>query len=297
MLAMSVQSNHEDLFADWISPAEIAFCRQILDRLDGQPWARRLTEAVRGLLPPEGRPNNPVPQLRSYLFELQIANALHLAGIVPQYEFKTGNQFSSVDFRFSFGGLEWLVEAVNPQVSEGIRDATKFEEILPGITEWKMELSSNNPEQSIEQEVCRLQREIAGKVLSSSGRHRKFPSPEPGRGHLVVVDTRTFLGNGEAEMDDFWQIMFGPRAVSNPHFVLCWPPRSGQYIVGLYENGCTQPGSSIFRERIHCVVFTRIQAYQDGAIFRGSVWAVNPHLAINLEALSNLRDMLVADSG
>src|SRR5438445_339215 len=157
--------------------------------LDGIEWARPV---VRRLLSTGGI----TPDNKPRMFEVRAAYELHLAGVVAEYEHRTGAGDASVDFRVP-GDPAWLIEVFSLGKTEGMRRATHEHGL---VTVLSVGDAPGDPKQTEVGELLTTQGKIAEKA-------RKFPPPTAAL-HVILVDTRAYLDNG-ADALDARELIFG----------------------------------------------------------------------------------------
>lgn len=256
------------------------YTRQVLDQLKEVEWAKPLVSSIQrqGGVRFENSP---------LLFEARVAYELWQRGFMPQYEFKAGVGASSVDFRVP-GDPAFLVEVVSLQASDGIKDAVQEVE---GIYQMLLATENLNPanpmslqNQSEEAEFVAAQKRIGEKVYAN-GKPTKFPLPQPGTYHVILVDFRGFNG-GEPELfpEDLYELTYGEegvRYVAHP-FSHAIPDEKGQPVPlsGLFEKKDDHPlrAARYLQERIHAIHFVNEQRFMRGAISSRTTARVVPNV-------------------
>lgn len=110
-------ANDKDNFWDFLSEREAAYSDEAMRSLEGLPWAAPLIDTIQA--------NGGLTSANmAFLFELRFANALHQAGVTPEYE-TPGEGGSTLDFRFSFNNQTWQVELMRLRETQAARNATQ----------------------------------------------------------------------------------------------------------------------------------------------------------------------------
>ena len=199
------------------------------------------------------------------LLEARVAHELVLANREFAYEYATGVGNTTVDFLVE-GHAQVLLEVASLRDSEGVKSAYRSEG--PFTT---FHLSSDNLRdaeremQSIEAEVVVLQRKLGEKVYAS-GRPIKFPEPQDGRYHVILMDVRRLFGGGE----DMRSLVSELRLACFGHSDVAYveghrfrigagvPDGTGntQHLRGIFEDG-SHPIAAVpwLRSRIHAIHF------------------------------------------
>ena len=268
------------MFSDALTEDEERFTEHAVGALSTVSWAEPLLGRLR-------RAGGICSRSKPLLFEVRFAFALHQAGVVAQYEHKTGVGGSTVDFRIKTS-VEWLIELASVRASDAARRATRRRGHL---LEQRFSSSSSDPAQSREAEMITAQQKIGEKVFAR-GRPTKFPVPQ-GTLHVILTDMRGYLDKG-GDFDDYRQIAWGWRGLTSETNwkVLQWPPASGRPICGLFENRENHPlqATSLIQERIHFLGFVCERRYCDGEIRDRSYYLPNLCLFSNQEEANEAFD-------
>ena len=123
---------------DFLTGAEGDYMEVVMSQLADVPWAKPLTsdiEAAGGL---KG-------ENKAKLFELRFGHELHRASIQPQYEV-SGEAKSTIDYGFSAGGTDFLVEMMRLEETDAVKAATTAEEFQDGAVMFARHLHSNAEE-------------------------------------------------------------------------------------------------------------------------------------------------------
>src|ERR1700674_1250338 len=136
---------HEKSFA-FLTGREADFKKSVMDELADTPWAKPLVDDINATGGLTG-------DNKAKLFELRFGHSLHGAGILPRYE-TAGEGQSTLDFGFTSGGRDFLVEMMRLEETDAVRAATKVEEFTEGAVMISRRLTTNaeNPKQSPEGE-------------------------------------------------------------------------------------------------------------------------------------------------
>lgn len=235
-----------------------------MSELSDAPWAQPLLRAIRdsgGLC----RAN------KTLFFELRFGYALHQAGIASRYE-SAGEGGSTVDFGFTAGGQNWLVELMRLEETAAVRRATHTGADEDGVTWSRRMLSTNadDPTQSSEGETLKAVQRICQKC-EHDGRPHKFPVPDTAC-HVILIDFRTFLHGGDVY--DRIHVGLGGEYVP-PQYRQYWEDR---LISGVFSPCTPVRGAVQARERVHFLGFVNEQAYECGAFGPATEFIANPYL-------------------
>jgi hypothetical protein len=253
-----------------ISLAEVGLSEEALSHLRSLPWASRL---VNSLDPTK----NMRDQSRALLFEIRFAYALHQAGHEARYEW-AGLESSTIDFCLATSDYQWRIELISVFESEAVQSATEqigaFKRlILADKLNRKTGLFDATTSEA--GEMIKVEEKIGEKVFSK-GKATKFPEPSAGTIHVIMTDTRGYLGIAEHVIDnyDYVQISHGPAKVPDQN-VQWW---NNQPIRGLFQKTNPTKAAQYVRERIHILAFVCESEYTDTEICSKVFCAPNPHL-------------------
>jgi hypothetical protein len=215
------------------------------------------------------------------LFELRFAAELHYLGLSPNYEYKTGVDDSTVDFRINRkDGFSWLVELVSIEISDAVKRATEETEVC-----WTTLLHSDAEDktQSVEGEIIKAQEKIVEKVYSN-GKITKFPPASDVCISLILADMRGCLLENTGYYD-YLQIAYGAKGLRPEHEcpVYFWKDRNGTFlpIKGIFEEDNPLKGSTILQQRIHFLGFVNEKEYGLGELLNQIQYFPNPNLFDN----------------
>jgi len=249
---------------DFLSEREAHFTEWVMRELAGAAWAQPLFAEIE-------RNGGITRANKARFFELRLGYALETAGAALRYEVP-GEGESSLDFGFSFGGCEWLVELMRLEETKAVKDATYAEADADGIPWFGLSLSTNadNPAQSPEGETIKAVQRICQK-FERDGRPHKFPVPGAGL-HILLVDFRTFLNGGDPQ--DRIHVGLGGEYAAGP-CRLFW---KGELISGVFSERTAVRGAAEARQRLHFLGFVHEKDFEPGA-FGGAVqFIANPSL-------------------
>jgi hypothetical protein len=250
---------------DFLSDREAQFVDSIARELAAVEWARPLLADINkhgGLT----RAN------KARFFELRFGYALQQAGIAPHYEVQGEGQ-STVDFGFSCGGQDWLVELMRLEETQAVKEATHTRVDEDGIPWTGLSLSTNaeKPSQSTEGETLKAVERICQKC-ERDGRPHKFPAPD-GAYHAILVDFRTFINGGDAH--DRIHVGLGGEYVQNEFCRLAW---DGNLISGVFNERTPSRGATEARARVHFIGFVNEKKFEPGAFAGATQFIANPYL-------------------
>jgi hypothetical protein len=212
------------------------------------------------------------------LFELRFASELHYLGLSPNYEYKTGVDDSTVDFRINRkDSFSWLVELVSIEISDAVRRATDETEISSVTI---LHSDTGDSPQSIEGEIIKAQEKIVEKVYSN-GKVTKFPPASDDSISIILADMRGCL-LGKTNYHDCCQIAYGKWGLKSEDDcpVYFWKDRNGTFspIKGIFEKDNPLKGSRILQQRIHFLGFVNEKEYGQGKLLNQIQYFPNPTL-------------------
>lgn len=268
-------------FWDGLSTAEVDATDAAVSVLSDHHWAQALLAHARSRhsLPAqlrEGRGST--PENASDLFELRFAAELARAGRTAEYEFPAGVGNSTIDFRV-VGPPDWLIELVSLRTTEAVKASTMEQNHGEGLATYSHLLSSDaaDPKNSEEYEMMTAIRKILEKVFRR-GEPTKFQSPS-GLYHVVLADTRGYLGRNGGDDIDYIQMAAGPGALQvEDRMWVKAVPGTRQPLRGLFESRNPLLGAQYFRERIHFVGFVAEERFEPGEIPRKILLVNNMNL-------------------
>lgn len=274
------------MWSNDLTDKEADYMKRIINQVKDADWIQPLLKSIddQGSL---------TSKVKSLLFELRVAHALHFSGKRASYEVRCGVGNSTVDFRVD-GNPTWFMEIVSVGASEAARGLVK--ETKPLIMDGDMfartfsqGFSSDAPciQESPVGEMILVQQKLGEKVLNDD-KPWKFPNPQPDVYHVILVDMRGFLDRGEESLQahhisEYDQIAYGPQA-ADPKI---WPPYVWSFpgglprrpLAGLFDlNNRCQRFAPRFREVVHFIGFILESEYKAGEISRVAHYCWNPHL-------------------
>lgn len=250
---------------DFLTGSEGEFMQPLMAKFADAPWAKPIIDNINangGL----------IGKNKAKLFELRFGNALCEASIQPRYEV-AGEGESTLDFGFTSGGRDFLVEMVRLEETDAVRAATTTEEFSDGAVMIKRHLTTTaeDSRQSEEGETLKAVERICQK-FESGGRPHKFPAPGSAT-HVLLVDVRT-LFNGGDEWDRV-HVGLGGEYVPHEFFRRYY---KGRLISGVFSQRTTLRGAPEARERLHLIGFVNEKSYEAGAFGPAIQFIANPHL-------------------
>lgn len=237
---------------DLFSYDEYMHCKRIIKDMAAVPWIQPLLRKIRDLDYPKNS-----KELKSALFELEIAYEFFKLNIDLEHEYNTGIGLTDVDFRFNSGDINCLIEAVSIKISDEFKEATAIKEITPGLIEYETMLGGDE-KASLGHEMIKVQGKILEKACNKKGDPIKFPIPQQTDLHIVAVDVRSFDGNNW----DYLQIAYGPKTIPD----YCRLTYCQKFVMGIFEKVNDDIQARVFRERIHIIVFCNFHVF-DSPLF------------------------------
>src|ERR1700680_4222822 len=104
---------------DFLTEREADFTKSVMDELADAPWAKPLIDDI-------NTTGGLIGKNKAKLFELRFCHSLHKAGILPQYEI-AGEGQSTLDYGFTSGGRDFLVEMMRLEETDAVQGATTTE--------------------------------------------------------------------------------------------------------------------------------------------------------------------------
>lgn len=250
---------------DFLTGSEGDVMELLMEKLADAPWAKPVIDDINangGL----------IGSNKAKLFELRFGYGLHEAGIQPRYE-TAGEGKSTLDFGFTSGGCEFLVEMVRLEETDAVRAATTTEEFGDGAVMIKRHLTTTaeDARQSEEGETLKAVERICQK-FESGGKPHKFPPPGSAT-HVLLVDVRTLFNGG----DEWDRVHVGLGGEYVPH-ELFRRYYKGKLISGVFSPRTTLRGASEARERLHFIGFVNEKSYDAGEFGPAIQFIANPHL-------------------
>lgn len=273
------------LWADPLGIEEVNFSKQAADALSKVEWAKPLlTEAkisrALSCVPNDGRTMDALLEIKSALFEVRFAYAIHVANFAGQYEHKTGVGRSSVDFLIcgKAGQRNWLIELTSLHESEAAKKSSWQKESFFGYVSYPKP-GKNSTEI---RDIIKVQQAILHKVASKEQEAIKFPMPTAENYHVIVVDVRAW-NIGTADKWDFHNIVYGSQSLAqkkNGIFCQHWIGDDGksELLRGVLDPSHPDQKAKHLRERVHAVAFISEKHYTKSEMnAQISIWP-NPHL-------------------
>ncbi|MBN9565215.1 MAG: hypothetical protein J0G29_03850 [Alphaproteobacteria bacterium] len=281
---------HPGQWSDPLRSDEVELSNQAYKELCEISWAQPLVgdDKVRKALTyainlPLGLSSNKdydsIVNAKSAFFELRFARAILNAQCGCTYEFKTGVEKTSVDFKIKKPDEEnsWLVELTTLRDSEAVKKATTQN----GNTfTYTSSITTENIENAAEVvDIMRTQKAIVGKVYNADkGKPIKFPKIQSGQKdyHVIIIDMRGF-NIGACDGFDCQNILYGSEYVARTQkedawaLVRFWVNKDGRKepVKGIFEAFCSHEGFEHLRERIHAVGFISEQSFLGNEMNRG----------------------------
>jgi hypothetical protein len=250
---------------DFLTGREADFTQSVIDELASTPWAKPLIDDINATGGLTG-------DNKAKLFELRFGHGLHNAGVVPRYE-TAGEGQSTLDYGFTSGGRDFLVEMMRLEETDAVRAATTTKKFEDGAVMVGRHLSTDaeDPRQSEEGETLKAVERICQK-FESAGKPHKFPMPGAAT-HVLLVDFRTFLNGGDEY--DRVHVGLGGELVTSESHRRYW---KGNLITGVFSPRTKLRGATEAHERLHFIGFVNEKSYETGAFGPAIQFIANPHL-------------------
>ena len=250
---------------DFLTGREANFTQSVMDELADTLWAKPLVDDINAAGGLTG-------DNKAKLFELRFGHSLHTAGILPRYE-TAGQGQSTLDYGFTSGGRDFLVEMMRLEETNAVQAATTTKQYEDGAVMVARHLGTDakDARQSEEGETLKAVERICQK-FEKNGKPHKFPIPGTAT-HVLLVDFRTFLNGGD-EYDRVHVGLGGELMTSEVHRRY-W---KGNLITGVFSPKTKLRGAAEARERLHFIGFVNENSYETGAFGPAIQFIANPHL-------------------
>jgi len=206
--------------------------------------------------------------IKSSFFEIRFAYSILLAGLKAEYEYKTGRDEKSIDFKI-FGSKtknNFLVELTSLRDSKAIKKGTWKNESFFGFS--SITSSFDNENSAEIKDLIKVQDAILEKA-------NKFSTILNGTYHIIIVDMRGFL-TGPADQIDFHYIVFGGEDLDDTNKRHSIDSQGNREVIkGLFEESCR---NQIVREQIHAIGFILEKNYTGNEIRTQTKLLINPNL-------------------
>ncbi len=256
------------MWSDTLTIREADYTKRALDALRDVEWATPLLTLV-------DEAGGLVATAMPLLFEVRFAYELHLAGVTPHYEYATGINGSSVDFRIP-ATRDWFVELVSLRASEAAKAAIRETGM---IYEQILSTTASKRSQTEEAEMITAEQKIGEKVFADD-KPTKFPVPGDAI-HAIIADMRGYLDEG-GDNFDYRQMAYGASGIPTEYkwMVHYWETEPGKLeaIAGLFEESNRLRASPLIQQRVHFLGFIREREYAEGEIRNTAYYLASPHL-------------------
>ncbi|VEG91212.1 hypothetical protein [Legionella spiritensis] len=273
-------------WTDGLSTDEVYFSIQSAQKLRTLGWTKKLlndkkiSHALQVQSDPK-RTYSDLNEIKSALFEVRFAYALHTARLEASYEFRTNVANTSVDFKVQRQNATWLIELTSLRESNAVKEATSIDE--EGYYQFlSIDRRDGNSVKVVE--LIKLQNAIYNKMCKSDNSGIipiKFPSPSNQTYNIIVVDSRS-LSSGITDYYDFAIAVYGSNSVKDIcDGIFCRQFRNRQTgqlspLQGIFEETNNHHCSTMIRERIHFVCFIHEKTYTENEIFDEMMVFKNP---------------------
>lgn len=261
------------MWTDSISKEEVDYCQTLLKDLKDIQWIQPLINKI--LINKIRKTGSISPKSKPLLFELRFAAELCKKGLDADYEYKTGVNNSTIDFRVNFKDSSWLVELVSIEVSNAVRSATKDTGLY-----WTTILQSNSEDikQSEEGEIIIVQQKIGEKVYKN-GKPIKFPPISDNVFSLILIDMRGYLDDG-GNVFDYREIAYGIYGLEpeNSWMAHYWKNKNWDTIPikGIFDRGNPLRAAKVLHQRIHFLGFVNEKEYGPRKLMTQIYFLANP---------------------
>jgi len=207
-----------------------------------------------------------VVNIKSSFFEIRFACAIHAAKLEAEYEFKTGVNKKSVDFKIvgSKTRNNFLIELTSLRDSEAVKEGTYEIDNFFAFNNQSAEKNGNAVE---ERDIIKVQNAILEKT-------RKFLKIKAGFYHLVVVDMRGF-SIGISDEIDYHHIAYGGKNLDDPYKRHFKKDSDQNLVRGVFEE--SYPDETV-RNKIHALGFISEKNYTENEIKNRTILLINPTL-------------------
>ena len=286
--------NQSGWFTDHLSQDEVDFSKNAAEQLREAPWTKKMLKEskIKGALsvqPSVQRTYNELNEIKSALFEVRFAFAIHLEHLTAEYEYPTGVDNSSIDFKVRDENNSWLIELTSLRESDAVKTATTLNNNSSIIYESITGKDENSPEIL---DILKLQNAIYNKVTKKNSKLKpiKFPKITNKNYHVIVIDARS-INVSAVDYFDFALAINGSLSLSAINqgfycrFFFNKNTKELSHIRGVFEENNEDGRSVIVRERIHFIGFTVEKSYSPGELMQEMIVFPNPRY------FSNWRDI------
>lgn len=264
--------NEKGRFSDYLTYDEIKFSKQAGDTLKKHSsWANKMLKEGKILkaldvTPELDRSYDKLNEIKSALFEVRFAYAIHMAELQAEYEFSCGIGKKTIDFKIT-NSHEWLIELTSLRESSAVKenifgDKNSFSySSITTVSDVK-----NSPEI---RDIIKAQTAICRKIC-------KFPETTSNAYHMILVDMRS-INIGCSDRVDYWNCAYGSKTLAHfddGFYYREWIDQNGQKkpIKGLFDE------DECIRTRIHALGFVSEKEYTGNEIFTKMKIFGNSHL-------------------
>ncbi|MDP3269796.1 MAG: hypothetical protein Q8M40_12235 [Legionella sp.] len=282
----------EGFFTDYLSVSEVNFTTDIAKELIQVIWAEKLLQDNKishslQIQPDSQRNYSEFNEVKSALFEVRFAYALHTKQLIAEYEANTGIGNTTVDFKVKSNGNTWLIELTSLRESTAVKSATSNDK--DNFTQYISisDEKTNSPEVL---DLIKLQNAIYGKVtkeINNKYTPIKFPKIADNTYHTIIVDARSFNA-GIFDYHDFFIVVNGSHRLRNiDEGFLCrnFIDKKGNssHILGVFEENNNNERSKITRESIHFICFVVEKEYKKSGLLEKMIVFANPKYFLDAE--------------
>lgn len=284
-------------FTDYLSQNEVDFSKEAANQLQGVPWARKLLKESKiknalDVQPSLQRAYSELNEIKSALFEVRFAFAIHLKNLIAEYEFSAGVDKSSIDFKVQEGNNFWLIELTSLRESDAVKDASTTND-NDFITYESITGKDKNSSEILD--LLKLQNAIYNKVTKKNSKliPFKFPKITNKNYHVLVIDARS-TNAGAVDYFDFAVAINGSLSLSdiNQGFYCRYffnkNTKERSHIKGVFEENNQDSRSLIVRERIHFICFTVEKLYKSDELMQEMIIFPNPRYFSNWKEIKSI---------
>ncbi len=230
------------MFETELSSEEIRYAKLYLQNLTSSDWAKMLLKSplVKTLENSKNATDEHRMQLKSWILELAVANALLDKNFQVIYEYKAGIKNTSVDFKIYNQEVEFLVELVSNRDLEKLKVKNQVE--YPVFSAHR-----DGVDQALD--MIKIQDTLLSKICHEQNRI-KFPIPSGNLFNVIIINVESF-NLGIMDEDDRKVICYGNSSVPD----VCRRYFKDVGVAGIFDSSHPNQAMSYLRSGVHLVGF------------------------------------------
>lgn len=252
-------------WSDYLIENEISFSKyaykQLLEEEPFKNFCKKVSKSIKDSETPNpNRVLSEINRIKSDLLEARFIYELFLSEKCSdiEYEFKTGLNNSSVDFKFlDKQNNTWYIELTSLRDSSAVKKATTQDGIFYNYYSHNDPNSEENSSEVLD--IIKTQNALINKTVNKNKNPIKFAIPDENTFNVIVIDMRAFNAGGY-DGYDCRLISYGNNATPYPLFFNKKP------IVGIFEESHPNENAKFIRERVHFIMFIKEKSYEQDEI-------------------------------